>query len=206
MHGKVDQRAGQCRPAKGGQVCHGRRAQVEHIEGKITQWTEPEQPADPAKDRRVTFGCYSVSVNDKDGGIWCAGIGPRDNKLVRIERGPNPPLSCKAEVYEPPPGRTPEVFRSGGVSVDSNGIVWLNWRGTDYMTSFDRSKCKTLNGPQATGQHCPEGWTVHIKPGPTFEVVARNPLGEPCFSSPAISDGRIFVRGARHLFCFADKR
>ena len=36
---------------------------------------------------------------------WCAGIGPRDNKLVRIERGPNPPLSCKAEVYEPPTGR-----------------------------------------------------------------------------------------------------
>ena len=131
-------------------------------DGKITQWTEPEQPPDPAKDRRVTFGCYSVSVNEKDGGIWCAGIGPRDNKLVRIERGPDPPLTCKAEVFEPPPGHTPEVFRSGGVSVDSKGIVWLNWRGTDYFTSFDRSKCKTLNGPQATGQHCPEGWTVHI--------------------------------------------
>ena len=143
-------------------------------DGKITQWTEPEQPLDPAKDRRVTFGCYSVSVNDKDGGIWCAGIGPRDNKLVRIERGPNPPLTCKAEVFEPPPGRTPEVFRSGGVSVDSNGVVWLNWRGTDYMTSFDRSKCKTLNGPQATGQHCPEGWQVHIKPGPTFATTAPN--------------------------------
>jgi hypothetical protein len=137
-------------------------------DGKITQWTEPEQPADPAKDRRVTFGCYSLGVNKQDGGIWCAGIGPRDNKLTRIERGPDPPLTCKAEVFEPPPGFTPEVFRSGGVSVDSKGIVWLNWRGTDYMTSFDRGKCKTLNGPKATGQHCPEGWTVQIKPGPTF--------------------------------------
>jgi hypothetical protein len=137
-------------------------------DGKITQWTEPEQPQDPAKDRRFTFGCYSVGINKQDGAAWCAGIGPRDQKLTRIERGPNPPLTCKAEVFEPPKGSTPEIFRSGGVSVDSKGIVWLNWRGTDHMTSFDRSKCKTLNGPTATGQHCPEGWTVHLKPGPTF--------------------------------------
>jgi hypothetical protein len=136
-------------------------------DGKITQWTEPEQPPDPAKDRRVTFGCYSVGLDPKNGSAWCAGIGPRDNKLVRIERGPSPPQTCKAEVFEPP-GHTPEIFRSGGVSVDSNGVAWLNWRGTDYFTSFDRRKCKTLNGPQATGQHCPEGWTVHIKRGPTF--------------------------------------
>jgi hypothetical protein len=143
-------------------------------DGKITQWTEPEQPADATRDRRVTFGCYSVSVNEKDGAAWCAGVGPRDNKLIRIERGPNPPQTCKAEAFEPPPGHTPEVFRSGGVSVDSKGVVWLNWRGTDYFTSFDRSKCKTLNGPQATGQHCPEGWTVHIKAGPTFPTTAAN--------------------------------
>jgi len=49
------------------------------------------------------------------------------------------------------------------------------------------------------------GATTVIKPGPTFEVVAQNAIGEPCFSSPAISDGKIFVRGAKHLFCFAAK-
>ena len=35
-------------------------------DGKITQWTEPEQPPDPAKDRRVTFGCYSVGVDAEE--------------------------------------------------------------------------------------------------------------------------------------------
>ena len=118
-----------------------------------------------ARHLRLLLGRASTR---RTASAWCAGIGPRDNKLVRIERGPNPPLTCKAEVFEPPPGHTPEIFRSGGVSVDSNGVAWLNWRGTDYFTSFDRRKCKTLNGPQATGQHCPEGWTVHIKRGPTF--------------------------------------
>jgi outer membrane protein assembly factor BamB len=50
------------------------------------------------------------------------------------------------------------------------------------------------------------GATTVIKPGPTFEVVSKNEIGEPCFSSPAISNGRIFVRGAKNLFCFAEKK
>jgi hypothetical protein len=28
-----------------------------------------------------------------------------------------------------------------------------------------------LNGPTATGQHCPEGWTLHVTPGPKFKGV-----------------------------------
>ena len=35
--------------------------------------------------------------------------------------------------------------------------------------SFDRRKCKgPLNGPTATGNHCPEGWTLYRLPGPGF--------------------------------------
>ena len=34
------------------------------------------------------------------------------------------------------------------------------------------------------------------------EVVAENPLGEHCYSSPAISHGCIFIRGEKHLYCF----
>jgi hypothetical protein len=36
--------------------------------------------------------------------------------------------------------------------------------------SFDRRKCKApLNGPKATGDHCPEGWSFYKYPGPGFE-------------------------------------
>ena len=35
-----------------------------------------------------------------------------------------------------------------------------------HLASFDRRKCKgPLNGPTATGQHCPEGWTLYPTPG-----------------------------------------
>ena len=86
-------------------------------------------------------------------------------KLVRIERGPNPPQSSKAEVYVPPVDKMP-LPGSGSVAIDSNGVVWQNWRGAHQVMSFDRRKCKVLNGPEATGQHCPEGWTVYKGPDP----------------------------------------
>jgi len=46
-----------------------------------------------------------------------------------------------------------------------------------------------------------DGQTTVIRTGPTFEVVARNALGEQCRASPAISRGRIFVRAVGNLYC-----
>jgi hypothetical protein len=137
-------------------------------DGKITEWTEPSDPIDPKKDHRITFGCYGDAINPIDGSVWCSGIGVKDTKLVRIELGANPPQTCKAEVYVPPPDKMP-LPGSGGVAIDSHGVIWQNWRGAHEMLSFDRSKCKVLNGPTATGQQCPEGWTVYTKPGPRFQ-------------------------------------
>jgi len=145
-------------------------------DGKIsTGWTQPSEAIDPKRDHRIEFGRYSIGLSPTDGSIWCSGIGHDDKTLVRLERGPNPPLSCKAEVYVPPPSTIPLPY-SGGVAVDSDGVAWLNWRGVHEIFSFDRRKCKVLNGPTATGQQCPEGWTVYKKPGPTFK-------GEPDLST-----------------------
>lgn len=44
-----------------------------------------------------------------------------------------------------------------------------------------------------------------VRPGPQFERVAQNEIGEKMYASPAISDGRIFLRGDRHLFCVGEK-
>jgi hypothetical protein len=40
-----------------------------------------------------------------------------------------------------------------------------------------------------------------VKPGPEFKMVSRNELGEKTDASPAISDGKIFLRGLKHLYC-----
>jgi outer membrane protein assembly factor BamB len=38
-----------------------------------------------------------------------------------------------------------------------------------------------------------------------YELVRRGTLGEPVSASPALVDGKLFVRGATHLFCFGTK-
>jgi len=47
------------------------------------------------------------------------------------------------------------------------------------------------------------GETIVLAPGAEFKVLARNPLGEKCQASPAISKGRIFIRSDKTLFCIA---
>ena len=47
-----------------------------------------------------------------------------------------------------------------------------------------------------------DGVTVVVKPGPHYEPVARNEIGEPCFASPAISQGQIFLRGDKTLLLY----
>jgi outer membrane protein assembly factor BamB len=47
------------------------------------------------------------------------------------------------------------------------------------------------------------GETIVLAPGAEFKVLARNPLGEKCQASPAISRGRIFIRSEKNLFCLS---
>lgn len=45
------------------------------------------------------------------------------------------------------------------------------------------------------------GVTTIVRPGPKFEPLAENALGEDCYASPAISHGRTYIRAERHLYC-----
>jgi outer membrane protein assembly factor BamB len=48
-----------------------------------------------------------------------------------------------------------------------------------------------------------DGDTFVIAAGPKFEALGTNSLGEPVFASPAISRGRVFIRGDKNLYCIA---
>jgi outer membrane protein assembly factor BamB len=50
-----------------------------------------------------------------------------------------------------------------------------------------------------------EGTTVVVKAGPQFEVLAENALNDYTLSSPAISDGQIFIRTAAYLYCIGKR-
>ena len=97
--------------------------------------------------------------------------------ILRLDPGESPPETCSAEIYEPPfenPAVGPEGWGFGprGIDVDRDGVLWTALSGSGHLASFDRRKCAVLNGPTATGQHCPEGWTLHSTPGPRMRGVA----------------------------------
>jgi outer membrane protein assembly factor BamB len=50
-----------------------------------------------------------------------------------------------------------------------------------------------------------DGTTLVFRPNPSeYEEVARNELGESSNSSPAVSDGEIFIRTFTHLYCIGE--
>jgi outer membrane protein assembly factor BamB len=48
-----------------------------------------------------------------------------------------------------------------------------------------------------------EGVMHVVKAGPKFELVARNELGEKTYASPALSEGQLFLRSFKSLYCIA---
>jgi hypothetical protein len=142
--------------------------------GKRDEFVEPNQPVDPAKDKRIRVGFYSIAPNPKDGSIWGTVTG-FPGSVVRVDPGSNPSETALAEIYEVPlPGYSPR-----GGDIDSQGVMY-SALSSGHLGAFDRTKCKgPLNGPKATGNHCPEGWTLYPLPGPQLgNVESKEGSGE----------------------------
>jgi hypothetical protein len=139
--------------------------------GKRDEYTEPGQPMDPTKDMRIKVGFYGVSPSPADGSIWGTVLG-FPGALVRLNPGSDPARTSLAEIYEVPwnnPKAPVQGFSPRGMDITRDGVIWTVL-ASGHFASFDRRKCKgPLNGPTATGQHCPEGWTLYRTPGPSFQ-------------------------------------
>ena len=141
--------------------------------GKRDEAVEPNQPVDPAKDKRINAGFYGVAPAP-DGSVWGSSLG-FPGSLVRLVPGPNPPETALAEVfvvpYGDPKAALQDVFMPRGFDVDRNGVAWVAL-ASGHLASFDRRKCTgPLNGPTATGRHCPEGWSFWAEPLPQMKGV-----------------------------------
>jgi len=144
--------------------------------GKRDAYTEPNDPADPAKDKRLNVQFYGDSPAN-DGSVW-GSVQGMPGALVRFVPGAHPPETALSEYYEVPwnnAGARAQGFAPRGMDIDSKNVVWTVL-SSGHLASFDRSKCKgPLNGPKAaTGQHCPEGWTLYPLPGPNYKGAVDN--------------------------------
>jgi hypothetical protein len=124
-------------------------------------------------DTAIKAAFYGVAVNPVDGTIWGTVLG-FPGYVIRLNPGGNPPATALAEVFEPPrPGYGPR-----GMDIDRHGVVWTPL-SSGHLASFDRRRCTgPLNGPKATGPHCPEGWMLYPFPGPQMQNVKESGSAE----------------------------
>jgi hypothetical protein len=130
--------------------------------GRVDPWTEPGKPSEADKDTRIAgSGPYAVMPHPTDGSVWYAfNVFAGPPGFLRFD-----PKTRLSEFYAIPR----EGIGLRGGDIDRNGVLWGSG-SNGGLISFDRSKCKgPLNGPKATGPHCPEGFAYHRYPGPGFE-------------------------------------
>ena len=130
--------------------------------GKLDEFTEPGK-AEEGKDIRFNPGSgpYAVMPHPTDGSVWYAsGVFGGRPGFLRYD-----PKTKLSEFYALPK----EAIGLRGGDIDKNGVLYGSG-SAGHLIAFDRRKCKApLNGPKATGDHCPEGFTLHKYPGPGFE-------------------------------------
>jgi outer membrane protein assembly factor BamB len=121
----------------------------------------------------------------------------QSNTLWRFQHGPDVP--------------TPVTDGKYFYVVDDRGVVWC----------LDAKTGQTIWGPQRikNGTYSSslvladeklyvtneDGLTTVLKAGPTFQVLAENSLNDYTLSSPAISEGQIFMRTAQYLYCIGKR-
>ncbi len=95
--------------------------------------------------------------------------------------------------------------------VNDRGIMWcLDAKTGAEVYAEQRLKPGTYSGSPvlADGKIYvtnEDGLTSVVRAGPKFEVLAENALNDYSLSSPAISNGQIFIRTSQNLYCIGKK-
>ena len=84
------------------------------------------------------------------------------------------------------------------IDVHTGNTIWEENLGTQYSSPVLADGLVYMPND--------DGVITVIKPGPNFEVISKNPIGESMNASPAISNGKIFLRGEKHLYCIGVKK
>lgn len=145
-------------------------------------------------------------------------MGGFSGKALAVKVGGTGDVTATHRLWHQP--KSPQRIGSGAIS--GGHLFILNDPGIaqciDIQTGEERWS-QRLAGKGGTGQNwssivISEGKCYAVNQGgdafvfkasPTFELLATNPMAEKVIGSIAVSEGRLFIRGHRHLFCIEGK-
>ncbi len=144
-----------------------------------------------------------------------------DGQKIYVPSRVRPLLALEAASAEGPPRRIWSMDKGPDVPTPALGegrLYLLTDRG--FAWALDTATGDPIWGPERVGEGTysaspvvadgrlyatnEEGLTTVLAAADSFEVLARNAIGEYTLSSLAISDGRIFLRTAGHLYCIGE--
>ena len=180
----------------------------------VDEYTEPSAAGGGGQGHadRTGSGPYAVMPHPTDGSIWYT---------VNVFAGPPgfmrfDPKTKLSEVLRHSEGRHRRPRRRHRQERRALGLGLER-----HLISFDRSKCKDpLNGPNATGNHCPEGFASTNIPAPASKAsrtpaprrattpgsttTTRSGLGENIpISTANLNDGFVALQGRARWSCCA---
>ncbi|HVK09355.1 MAG TPA: PQQ-binding-like beta-propeller repeat protein [Gemmataceae bacterium] len=144
-----------------------------------------------------------------------SGDGGGSRNMVAVAPGPKPRAlwsKLKETPYVPAPvakGDHLYWVTDGGLAVcaelKTGKVVWSE-RAFENLSKGTYVHASLLLAGDNVVAVAETGRAVVFKTSPTgFEVVAENDLGETVDATPAAADGRLYIRGAEHLFCIGAK-
>lgn len=198
--------------------------------GTNVNWTSPHAVTVSGKTQIVTSGTYEVRGYETAAGqeLWKVGgmqeqcipspvslgnlvfcVSGRKGKTLAIRLD-----GSKSEVLWESPRGAPNI--PSAICVDKYYYL-IDDEG--FATCLDAATGNELYRERIGGRHQAspvagagnlyftslDGITTVVKAGPKFEVLAKNKIGETIVASPALSNGRIYLRGEKHLYCIEEK-
>jgi len=198
---------------------------IDNLEEALPPFSEHLAKNDADGDGRLTAEEMPFSAmldSDGDGILTEAEYedikeqGRAPHALVAVRLGQRGDLTEKVlwrDARAIPNVTTPIVYRDTLFVLKENGIL----SSLDPRTGavHKRARLSTATGeyyasPVASGGRLYmaslDGDVMVVKAAPEWEVEKTGSLGEPVFATPAISDGRLFVRTVSALYCFGEKQ
>ena len=97
------------------------------------------------------------------------------------------------------------VVKKGGIAASfdakTGDEVWSKKR----IRNFGNYYASPIAGDGKIYVQGENGFLVVLRQGPKLEVLAKNDMGDSCVATPAIANGRIFVRTLKNLYCFSEE-
>jgi len=161
---------------------------------------------DVGKDRRVTREEYDhmrgmfAAAENQIFAIKPGGHGDISDTHVTWKVNKHLPYVSSPLLYQ---GRV-FTMKSGGLASSydaSNGSILYQAERVEAPGDYYSSAVAADGRIYIASQR---GTVVVLDAGPSFGVLARNAIGEPAFATPAIVDGRIYLRTDKSLFAFGE--